>query len=160
LNPNDHLVEQELVSFSLKSISFILLSSTALSNGPPHPSTPSRNGNDTGPASYEFAPPPSTTPNSLLLTRQTPPPSSLPPPPPPPPSSYMPMSPRNQYTITSDSPFLQTNNQVFVFTTQLANEAAESVLKNEHPNIIEFHKSLPSTAQYLSVSQNSTRYKL
>jgi hypothetical protein len=72
----------------------------------------------------------------------------------------MPMSPRNQYTITSDSPFLQTNNQVFVFTTQLANEAAESVLKNEHPNIIEFHKSLPSTAQYLSVSQNSTRYKL
>jgi hypothetical protein len=129
---------------------FILLCFTALSNGPPPPSTPSRNGNDTGPASYEFAPPPSTTPNSSLLTRQTPPPSSLPPPPP---SSYMPMSPRNQYIITSDSPFLQTNNQIFVFTTQLANEAAESVLKNEHPNIIEFHKSLPSTAQYLSVSQ-------
>jgi hypothetical protein len=70
----------------------------------------------------------------------------------------MPMSPRNHYTITSDSPFLQTNNQVFVFTTQLANEAAESVLKNEYPNIIEYHKSLPSTAQYLSVSLNSKKY--
>ena len=34
----------------------------------------------------------------------------------------------------------------------VANEAAESVLKNDHPNIIEYHKSLPSTAQYLSVS--------
>jgi hypothetical protein len=62
------------------------------------------------------------------------------------------MSPRNQYTITSDSPFVQTNNQVFVFTTQVANEAAESVLKNEHPNIIEYHKALPNTAQFLSVS--------
>ncbi len=41
------------------------------------------------------------------------------------------MSPRTQYTITSDSPFLQASNQVFVFTTQLANEAAESVLKND-----------------------------
>ena len=63
------------------------------------------------------------------------------------------MSPRNQYNITSDSPFLQANNQVFVFTTQLANEAAEAVLKNEQPNIIEFHKSLPSTASYLTVSK-------
>jgi hypothetical protein len=69
----------------------------------------------------------------------------------------MPMSPRNQYTITSDSPFLQTNNQVFVFTTQLANEAAEAVLKNEYPNIIEYHKSLPSTAQYLTVSKTFSR---
>ncbi|CAF5221720.1 unnamed protein product, partial [Rotaria magnacalcarata] len=38
------------------------------------------------------------------------------------------MSPRNQYTITSDSTFLQTNNQVFVFTTQLANEAADAII--------------------------------
>jgi hypothetical protein len=138
----------------------------ALSNGPlpPPPSlTPSRNGNDNGPSSFDFGPSSNnnntgrTTPNSSLLTQQTPPPPSLqqqqslslaPPPP-----SYMPMSPRNQYTITSDSPFLQANNQVFVFTTQLANEAADAVLKNEHPNIIEYHKSLPSTAQYLNVSE-------
>jgi len=137
----------------------------ALSNGPlpPPPSlTPSRNGNDNGPSSFDFGPSSNnnntgrTTPNSSLLTQQTPPPPSLqqqqslslaPPP------SYMPMSPRNQYTITSDSPFLQANNQVFVFTTQLANEAADAVLKNEHPNIIEYHKSLSSTAQYLNVSE-------
>ena len=136
---------------------------TALSNGPPPSSTPSRNGHDIGSASYEFAPPSNTAPNASLLTRQTPPPSSLsaqlPPPSslpaqllPPGSSSYMAMSPRNQYIVTSDSPFLQANNQVFVFTTQLANEAAESVLKNEHPNIIEYHKSLPSTAHYLTVS--------
>lgn len=62
------------------------------------------------------------------------------------------MSPRNQYIVSNDSPFLQTNNQVFVFTTQLANDAAEAVMKGEQPNIVEYHKSLPSTAQYLSVS--------
>jgi hypothetical protein len=138
----------------------------ALSNGslpPPPPSlTPSRNGNDRCPSSFDFGSSNnnnagSTTPNPSLLTHQTPPPPSLQQqqslPPPLPASSYMPMSPRNQYTITSDSPFLQTNNQVYVFTTQLANEAADSVLKNEHPNIIEYHRGLPSTNQYLSVSE-------
>jgi hypothetical protein len=136
----------------------------ALSNGPlpqPRSLTPSRNSNDNGPSSFDFDQPSNnnnntgrTTPNPSLLTQQTPPPPSLQQSLPPlPPSSYMPMSPRNQYTITSDSPFLQANNQVFVFTTQLANEAAESVLKNEYPNIIEFHKSLPSTGQYLTVSE-------
>jgi hypothetical protein len=68
----------------------------------------------------------------------------------------MPISPRTQYTINNDSPFLQANNQVFVFSTLLANQAAESVLKSEYPNIIEYHKSLPSTAQYLSVSEDLT----
>ncbi|CAF4120049.1 unnamed protein product [Rotaria magnacalcarata] len=141
---------------------------TPLSNGLPRSLTPSRNGNDIGQASYEFAPSNhntcSNTLNSSLLTRQTPPPPSLHQqqqqqqsllPPPPPSSSYMSMSPRNQYNITSDSPYLQTSNQVFVFTTQLANEAADSVLKNEHPNIIEYHKSLPSTAQYVSSLSNN-----
>ena len=70
-----------------------------------------------------------------------------------PPSSYMPMSPRNQYAVNNESPFLQTNNQVFVFTTQLANEAAEAVMKNDHPNIIDYHRALPSTTQYLNVSK-------
>ena len=41
---------------------------------------------------------------------------------------------------------------MFVFNTQLANEAAESVLNNEYPTMVEYHKSLPSTAQYLSVT--------
>jgi hypothetical protein len=138
-----------------------------LSNGSlPTPSSNfSRNDNDNGPSSYDFgrlnnnANTGRITPNPLLISHQTPPPPSLqhqhqqqqqhqtlPPP-----STYMSMSPRNQYALTSDSPFLQTNNQVFVFTTQLANEAAESVLKSEYPNIIEYHKSLPSTGQFLSV---------
>ncbi|CAF1661785.1 unnamed protein product, partial [Adineta ricciae] len=133
---------------------------TPLSNGPS-----GRNGSDIGSGSYEFAPPTQNTgratPNSSLLTRQTPPPPSLQQQQShPPPSSYMSMSPRNQYTVTSDSPFLQTNNQVFVFTTQLANEAAESVLKNEHPNIIEYHKSLPTTAQYISTLSNNNHNSL
>ena len=139
----------------------------ALSNGPPTSSTPSRNSNDIGPPSYEFVPASnnngSTTPNPSMLGQQTSPIASMqhqqsmpqPPQPPPPPPSYMHMSPRNQYNMPNDSPFLQTNNQVFVFTTRVANEAADSVLKNEHPNIIEYHKSLPSTAQYLSVSPDA-----
>jgi len=163
---NDHLAEQKLVrnSFIKTNELNIWFFFVALSNGPlPQPPslTPSRNSNDNGPSSFDFDQPSNnnnntgrTTPNPSLLTQQTPPPPSLQQSLPPlPPSSYMPMSPRNQYTITSDSPFLQANNQVFVFTTQLANEAAESVLKNEYPNIIEFHKSLPSTGQYLTVSE-------
>ena len=135
----------------------------ALSNGPlPQPPslTPSRNSNDNGPSSFDFDPPSNnnnitgrTTPNPSLLTHQTPPPPSLQQQQSLPPPSFMSMSPRNQYPVTSDSLFLQTNNQVFVFTTQLANEAAEAVLKNEQPNIIEFHKSLPSTASYLTVRE-------
>jgi len=144
---------------------------TPLSNGPltQRPSsTPSRNSNDNGPP-FDFDPPSNhnnantgcTTPNSSLLTRQTPPPPSLQQqqqqtlPPLQPPASFMSMSPRNQYSVTSDSPFIQPNNQVFVFTTQLANDAADAVLKSEYPNIIEFHKSLPSTAQYLSTLSNN-----
>jgi hypothetical protein len=147
--------------FFLKNKLDICLFFLALSNGPlpqPPSSNPSRNSNDNGP-SFDFDPPSNhnntgrTTPNPSLLTQQTPPPPSLQQQQSLPPSSYMSMSPRNQYTITSDSPFLQTNNQVFVFTTQLANEAAEAVLKNEHPNIIEYHKSLPSTASYMNVSE-------
>lgn len=156
MNRNDRSVEQALVSFldNTKNFQEFLRRLIALSNGPQPPSTPSRNGNDLGSNPYEYPPPSNTAPNSSLLTRQTPPPSSLSAPlPPQPPLSYMAPSPRTQYTVSSDSPFLQANNQVFVFTTQLANEAAESVLKNEHPNIIEFHKSLPSTAQYLAVSR-------
>ena len=73
----------------------------------------------------------------------------------------MPISPRNQYTFTNDSsPFLQTSNQVFVFTTQLANEAAEAVLKNDYPTILEYHKSLPSTVQYLNVSERKRKFNL
>ncbi|CAF0937102.1 unnamed protein product [Adineta ricciae] len=150
---------------------------TPLSNGPlqhpPPSSTPSRNGNDNGPSSYDFGPASNTnnnnnnnnnigrtTPNSSLFTQQTPPP---PPPslqqqqplPTMPPSSYMPMSPRNQYAANNESPFLQTNNQVFVFTTQLANEAAEAVMKNDHPNIIDYHRALPSTTQYLNTLSNN-----
>lgn len=154
MNRNDHSVEQALVSCRILEEKFsreFPFRFIALSNGPPPPSTPSRNGTDNGSIPYDYPSSANPPPNSSLLTRQTPPPSSLSGPLPP--SAYMVPSPRNQYTISSDSPFLQTNNQVFVFTTQLANEAAESVLKNEHPNIIEYHKSLPSTAQYLTVSR-------
>ncbi|CAF0752647.1 unnamed protein product [Didymodactylos carnosus] len=78
-----------------------------------------------------------------------------------PPSSYMPISPRNQFTMTNDSPFLQTSNQVFVFTTQLANDATEAVLKQEYPNIIEYHKSLRTTADYLgSLPTNLNNHSL
>jgi hypothetical protein len=175
VNQKDHSVEQKIVrNSSLKTnkiYACLFFFALALSNGPlpqPPSSTPSRNSNDNGPSSFDFDPPSNnnnnnnnnntgrTTPNPSLLTQQTPPPPSLQHQqslPPLPPSSYMPMSPRNQYTITSDNPFLQANNQVFVFTTQLANEAADAVLKTEYPNIIEYHKSLPSTTSYLTVSE-------
>ncbi len=43
----------------------------------------------------------------------------------------------------------QQPNPIFVFTTNLANEAASSVIKGQMRNIIEFHRHLPGTQEFL-----------
>ncbi|KAI0980074.1 hypothetical protein GJ496_000542 [Pomphorhynchus laevis] len=49
----------------------------------------------------------------------------------------------------------QHQNQVFVFSSTLANQAAESVRTGRFPTIIDFHKSLPATARLLLCLQQS-----
>ena len=64
--------------------------------------------------------------------------------------------PMHQGPPTSmDSNFMQQQSHIFVFSTRLANEAAEAVLTGQHKNIISFHCEQPGTKKILAVSISS-----
>jgi len=46
---------------------------------------------------------------------------------------------------------MQQSSQVFVFSTALANKAAETVLRGEYDSIIAYHCAQPGTKKYLEV---------
>ncbi|CAG5118568.1 unnamed protein product, partial [Candidula unifasciata] len=48
-----------------------------------------------------------------------------------------------------EEPLLQHQSQIFVFSTQLANEAAESVKCGHCKNIIHYHMEHPNTKQFM-----------
>lgn len=50
-----------------------------------------------------------------------------------------------------DTHFMQQHSQIFVFTTQLANQAADAVLQRKHTNILAYHMDQPSTKKFLQV---------
>lgn len=52
---------------------------------------------------------------------------------------------------TMDAQYMQQQSQVFVFSTELANKSAESVIQGYYPTIIEFHRAQPKTKKYLEV---------
>ena len=51
-----------------------------------------------------------------------------------------------------DSPFMQHQSQIFVFSTNMANEAAESVLLGQYKDLISYHLDNPSTKKFLQVT--------
>lgn len=52
---------------------------------------------------------------------------------------------------TSDAQYMQQQSQIFVFTTLLANKAAEAVIQGSFNNIIAFHCAQPGTKKLLEV---------
>ena len=52
--------------------------------------------------------------------------------------------------------FMQQQSQIFVFSTELANKAAESVLSGQYKSIISFHCDQPGTKQMLQVRITTT----
>jgi hypothetical protein len=50
-----------------------------------------------------------------------------------------------------DSQFMQQQSQIFVFSTQMANDAAETVMAGQYKNILSFHMDQPSTKKFLQV---------
>ena len=50
------------------------------------------------------------------------------------------------------APFMQQQSQLFVFSTSLANKAAEGVQAGQYKSIIDYHMDQPSTKQYLQVT--------
>jgi hypothetical protein len=51
-----------------------------------------------------------------------------------------------------EAQYMQQQSQIFVFSTTLANKAAESVLQGQFPSIIACHCAQPGTKKYLEVS--------
>ncbi|XP_053968023.1 protein BCL9 homolog isoform X3 [Anastrepha ludens] len=52
-------------------------------------------------------------------------------------------------SITNCMDFMQQQNHIFVFSTQLANKGAESVLSGQFPTIIAYHCTQPATKNFL-----------
>jgi len=63
---------------------------------------------------------------------------------PPPPST-------KQQPSTLEAQYMQQQNQIFVFSTKLANKAADGVLQGQYPTIIAFHTSQAATRKFLEV---------
>lgn len=57
----------------------------------------------------------------------------------------------NKQPNTMEAQYMQQQSQIFVFSTQLANKAAESVLQGQFQTIIAFHCSTPGTKKFLEV---------
>lgn len=52
---------------------------------------------------------------------------------------------------TSEAQYMQQQSQIFVFTTLLANKAAEAVIQGSFTTIIDFHCAQPGTKKLLEV---------
>ena len=56
-----------------------------------------------------------------------------------------------------DQQYMQTSSQLYVFSTQWANQGARAVMNNEYPSIIAWHESQPETKKHLEVSNYPIR---
>lgn len=52
---------------------------------------------------------------------------------------------------SGESQFMQQQSQIFVFSTQMANDAAETVMAGQYKNILSFHMDQPNTKKFLQV---------
>ncbi|KAI5738728.1 hypothetical protein M8J77_010472 [Diaphorina citri] len=55
----------------------------------------------------------------------------------------------NKQPGTMEAQYMQQQSQIFVFSTQLANKAADCVLGGQYPSIISYHCAQPKTKKYL-----------
>lgn len=58
---------------------------------------------------------------------------------------------QSQPPMSMDAPFMQQQNQIFVFSTGLANQAAECVMQGQYKSILAFHMDQPGTKKILQV---------
>lgn len=55
--------------------------------------------------------------------------------------------------VTMEAQYMQQQSQIFVFSTALANKAAEAVYNGHYNSIIAYHCAQPRTKKYLEVSE-------
>lgn len=68
-----------------------------------------------------------------------------------PPTSHMGPMPHQAPPTSGESQFMQQQSQIFVFSTQMANDAAETVMAGQYKNILSFHMDQPNTKKFLQV---------
>lgn len=54
-------------------------------------------------------------------------------------------------TSSGEAQYMQQQSQIFVFSTALANKAAEAVMRGEYTSILAYHCAQPGTKKYLEV---------
>ncbi|XP_060068266.1 trithorax group protein osa-like [Ylistrum balloti] len=68
-------------------------------------------------------------------------------------SNVPPMPPQSQHSGQpvgmGDNPFIQHQSQIFVFSTQLANEGADHVISGQYKDLLSFHMDYPATKKFL-----------
>lgn len=57
----------------------------------------------------------------------------------------------NKTSFQMETQYMQQQSQIFVFSTALANKAAESYLSGHYPSLIAFHCAQPGTKSFLEV---------
>lgn len=70
-----------------------------------------------------------------------------------PPNSHMGPMPHQAPSTSGESQFMQQQSQIFVFSTQMANDAAETVMAGQYKNILSFHMDQPNTKKFLQKHQ-------
>ena len=60
------------------------------------------------------------------------------------------------FNLIVQAQYMQQQSQIFVFSTNLANKAAETVLQGQFQTIIAFHCSQPGTKKFLEVIATTT----
>lgn len=59
----------------------------------------------------------------------------------------------NSGNMDAQQQYMQQQSQIFVFSTNLANKSAESVLAGQYPTIIAYHCAQPRTKKFLEVGK-------
>lgn len=54
--------------------------------------------------------------------------------------------------VTMEAQYMQQQSQIFVFSTALANKAAEAVYSGQFTSIINYHCAQPRTKKYIEVT--------
>lgn len=57
----------------------------------------------------------------------------------------------SKQSVSLDAQYMQQQSQIFVFSTALANKAADAVIQGHFASIIAYHCSQPRTKKYLEV---------
>ena len=69
-----------------------------------------------------------------------------------PPSQPLPSNVLSKQQSTMDQQYMQQSSQIFVFSTQWANRAAQAVMEGAFPTIICWHENQQETKRHLAVS--------